>query len=65
MIELSEIYKETKYLDELFDKQNNIRDEVVIKKNILELLVEIGELANETRCFKHGLQKVLVKKKLY
>lgn len=57
MLELSEIYKETKYLDELFDIQNNIREEEIIKKNILELLVEIGELANETRCFKHWSTK--------
>lgn len=57
MLELSEIYKETKYLDELFDMQNNIREEEIIKKNILELLVEIGELANETRCFKHWSTK--------
>lgn len=37
--------------------QNNIREEEIIKKNILELLVEIGELANETRCFKHWSTK--------
>ncbi len=28
-------------------------DPVIFKKNVLELLVEIGELANETRCFKY------------
>lgn len=57
MIELSKIYEETKYLDYLFNQQNDIRNEEIIKKNILELLVEIGELANETRCFKHWSTK--------
>lgn len=50
--DLKEIYKETKELDLLFDKDNPIRSEEIIRKNILALLVEIGELANETRCFK-------------
>lgn len=51
--DLKNIYKETKYLDELFHKQNDIRSKEIIEKNILELLVELGELANETRCFKY------------
>lgn len=50
--DLKEIYKETKALDLLFDKDNDIRSKEIIRKNILALLVEIGELANETRCFK-------------
>lgn len=53
MIELSRIYEETKYLDKLFDMKSNISNHEMIKKNILELLVELGELANETRCFKY------------
>lgn len=57
MIILEEIYKETKFLDELFDKEADISSEEIIKKNILELLVEIGELANETRCFKYWSKK--------
>lgn len=57
MIELTEIYKETKFLDELFAKESNIDGEEMLKKNILELLVEIGELANETRCFKYWSKK--------
>jgi len=42
MIILEEIYKETKFLDELFDKEADITSNEIIKKNILELLVEIG-----------------------
>ena len=53
MLKLSKIYKETKYLDELFNRNANISNEEMIRNNILELLVELGELANETRCFKY------------
>lgn len=47
------IYEENKKLDKLFDEGYNIKDEETIKKNKLELLVELGELANETKCFKY------------
>ncbi len=53
MLELQEIYEEAKYLDILFNARNNLKSQEIINKNILELLVEIGELANETRCFKY------------
>lgn len=52
MIDITSIYKETKYLDELFSLQYNIKSPEIIQKYKLELLVEFGELANETRCFK-------------
>ena len=52
MLNIKDIYKETKHLDELFALQYDIRSQVIIKKYKLELLVEFGELANETRCFK-------------
>lgn len=47
------IYEENKKLDKLFDEHYNVKDEETIKKNKLELLVELGELANETKCFKY------------
>jgi dimeric dUTPase (all-alpha-NTP-PPase superfamily) len=52
MLELSNIYRETKYLDELFLSHYDIKSPEIIRKSKLELLVEFGELANETRCFK-------------
>lgn len=52
MLDLENIYKETKYLDELFLQQYDIKSPEIIQKYKLELLVEFGELANETRCFK-------------
>ncbi len=56
MFDLSNIYKITKYLDDLFVK-NYGQNEEIIRKNRLGLLVELGELANETRCFKYWSTK--------
>lgn len=53
MLDITSIYKETKYLDELFSLQYDIKSPEIIQKYKLELLVEFGELANETRCFKN------------
>ena len=50
--DFSKVYEENKTLDKLFiDKYGNNDD--IILKNQLELLVELGELANETKCFKY------------
>ncbi|SEQ83713.1 dUTP diphosphatase [Piscibacillus halophilus] len=53
--------------DELYQMQKNLDDDIlmrtaltreeVLDEKILALLVEIGELANETRCFKYWSQK--------
>lgn len=47
----NDVYTANKELDKMFD--NEFQDEEMYKKNKLELLVEIGELANETRYFKY------------
>lgn len=52
MYDLTNIYKTTKYIDDLFVVRYP-NDKEIIRKNRLELLVEIGELANETKCFKY------------
>ena len=57
MKELEEIYKQSKYIDTLFEQQYNIKSPENIRKYTLELLVELGELANETRCFKFWSNK--------
>ena len=56
MFDFGNIYKTTKHLDDLFAK-NYDHNEEIICKNRLELLVELGELANETRCFKYWSTK--------
>ncbi len=52
MFDYTNIYKVTKYLDNLF-ASNYPDTEEIVRKNRLELLVELAELANETRCFKY------------
>lgn len=52
MFDYTNIYKETKRQDENFALHYG-HDEEIVRKNRLELLVELGELANETRCFKY------------
>ena len=49
------IYEANKILDKKFDEK--FIDPDMYKKNQLELLVEIGELANETRYFKYWSNK--------
>jgi len=57
MKEFTVVYEENKILDELFHKLYDNYSQDIIEKNILELLVEVGELANETRCFKYWSNK--------
>ena len=51
------VYKKNKELDEKFNSLYNMNDFNIIRKNKLELLVELGELANETKCFKYWSSK--------
>ena len=51
----NEIYEQNKKLDKLFIDKYYHKD--FVKKNKLELLVEISELANETKCFKYWSNK--------
>jgi dimeric dUTPase (all-alpha-NTP-PPase superfamily) len=51
----NDVLKSNKELDEMFN--NTFPDDEMVKKNKLELLVEIGELANETRYFKYWSNK--------
>lgn len=39
-------------LDSYIKKNHGVQDTELLEKKILALLVEVGELANETRCFK-------------
>ena len=51
----NDVFNSNKELDEMFN--NTFPDSEMVKKNKLELLVEIGELANETRYFKYWSNK--------
>ncbi len=44
-------------LDEYIEEKNNIKNTDVFREKCLALLVELGELANETRCFKFWSKK--------
>lgn len=54
---MEKVYIENKKLDSIFDGLYNNQDEQIVLKNKLELLVELGELANETKCFKYWSNK--------
>ncbi|WP_089098007.1 MULTISPECIES: dUTP diphosphatase [Parageobacillus] len=51
-MDLSSLYSLQRQLDERIEAQHGLQEEDLFDKKILALLVEIGELANETRCFK-------------
>ena len=53
MEEWNKIFETNKKLDEEFIKKCNCNSEEYYKKNCIELIVEISEFANETKCFKY------------
>ncbi len=52
MKEWNNIYNRNKKLDEIFFKEYGNTIEIY-NKNCVELLTELGEFANETKCFKY------------
>ncbi|MBT2693133.1 dUTP diphosphatase [Bacillus sp. ISL-55] len=46
------LFEMQKALDGHIESQHNLEQEDLFDRKVLALLVEIGELANETRCFK-------------
>ena len=54
-IKFNDVFESNKELDAMF--MDTFPDPEMVKKNKLELLVEIGELANETRYFKYWSSK--------
>ena len=56
ILEFEEVYTENKKLDAKFEEAYGYDDDIILKTK-LELLVEIGELCNETRCFKFWSKK--------
>lgn len=57
--ELKELFLAQSKLDETIAKNHNISYATTRNKRILALLVEIGELANTTRCFKFWSNKAM------
>ncbi|GLB58447.1 dUTP diphosphatase [Cytobacillus sp. NCCP-133] len=47
-----QLFKMQKGLDQHIEKNHQLQDEDLFERKVLALLVELGELANETRCFK-------------
>ncbi|WP_244093983.1 dUTP diphosphatase [Jeotgalibacillus sp. R-1-5s-1] len=57
MMNWTKLYDMQHELDRFIERENNIENQEVTDKKILALLVEAGELANETRCFKFWSKK--------
>ena len=56
-MDLLQLFKLQKELDDRIAKEHDLQPKKLLKEKMLALLVEIGELANETRCFKHWSNK--------
>jgi dimeric dUTPase (all-alpha-NTP-PPase superfamily) len=54
---LSKLYDMQKALDQYIEQENHVTNENLLHHKLLALLVELGELANETRCFKFWSKK--------
>ena len=61
---LDKLYKMQAELDKHILEKHNIKmsKEELLDNTILALLVEVGELANTTRCFKHWSKKGMMEK---
>ena len=56
-MDLSDLFKKQKELDQVIASNHHVSYENTREKRILALIVEIGELANATRCFKYWSNK--------
>ena len=56
-IDLTDLYKKQAELDKRIADNHNISYETTRERRILALLVEFGEFANATRCFKYWSNK--------
>ena len=56
----NDIYVKNKILDEIFYEKFKY-DNKMFEKNCIELIVEIAEFANESRCFKYWAKKSINK----
>lgn len=56
VLKYEKVYEENKKLDKVFIETYGNSDEIILK-NQVELLVELGEFVNETKCFKYWSKK--------
>ncbi|MCR5184557.1 MAG: dUTP diphosphatase [Bacilli bacterium] len=64
LIELEELFKAQAKLDAYIANSHQVSYETTRSKRIMALIVEIGELANTTRCFKYWSNKGMDKKEI-
>ena len=57
LIDFTSLFEKQALLDEEIAKKHNISYATTRKRRTLSLLVEVGELANTTRCFKYWSNK--------
>lgn len=53
MSDFEKIYLNNKRLDDIFMEKYEKTEPQLFEKNCLEFLTELGEFANETKCFKY------------
>jgi dimeric dUTPase (all-alpha-NTP-PPase superfamily) len=51
-MQLKKLFEMQKALDAHIEEKHGLQEEDLFNRKVLALLVELGELANETRCFK-------------
>ncbi len=63
-LEISELFQMQKSLDQYIQNEHGLDGEDLFVKKVLALVVEVGELANETRCFKFWSSKPAAEKEV-
>jgi dimeric dUTPase (all-alpha-NTP-PPase superfamily) len=56
-MKLTRLFEMQQELDERIKKEHHLEEASLFERKVLALLVELGELANETRCFKYWSNK--------
>jgi len=56
-MDLNKLFSMQEVLDKRIESEHNLENQCLINKKVLALFVEVGELANETRCFKFWSKK--------
>ena len=51
-MQLEKLFRVQQALDQHIEEKHELQNEDLFARKVLALLVELGELANETRCFK-------------
>jgi dimeric dUTPase (all-alpha-NTP-PPase superfamily) len=63
-LDIQKLLEMQSQLDNYIEKEHGLEEENLFGKKMLALLVEIGELANETRCFKFWSKKTASSKEV-